>query len=55
MLLISLLLRQLHNKCKIDRCDLFVAIITTKYKGLCDCNWNYFVNLSITTYLMTNL
>ena len=26
------------NKCKIDKCDLFVTIISTKYNGLFECN-----------------
>ena len=35
------------NKCKIDKCDLFVAIISTKYNSLFQFKWNYFVLISI--------
>jgi hypothetical protein len=43
------------NKCKIDKCDLFVAIISTKYNGLFECNWNYFVIISIYNLLNDQL
>ena len=43
------------NKCKIDKCVLFVAIISTKYNGSFECNWNCFVIISIYNLLNDQL